>query len=97
MIIGLKLGMSSMLTTYGQSLDQNLAVMPDAGKSAIIAHTLYGLKSAGAAFHLHLAAFIPQIGYTSCKADPDLWFKAETRPDDNFRHYTYILCYIDDI
>jgi hypothetical protein len=38
-----------------------------------------------------------QMGYTSCKADPDLWYKAETRPDDNFRYYAYILCYIDVI
>ncbi len=28
---------------------------PNAGKSAIIVHALYGLKSAGAAFHAHLA------------------------------------------
>jgi hypothetical protein len=28
---------------------------PDAGKSAIIVHALYGLKSTGAAFHAHLA------------------------------------------
>ncbi len=28
---------------------------PDAGKSAIIVRALYGLKSAGAAFHAHLA------------------------------------------
>jgi hypothetical protein len=27
----------------------------NAGKSAIIAHALYGLKSASAAFHAHLA------------------------------------------
>jgi hypothetical protein len=27
-----------------------------------------------------------QMGYTSCKADPDLWLKAMTR-----------LCYVDDI
>ncbi len=38
-----------------------------------------------------------QMGYTSCKADPGLWFKAETRPDDNFRYYAYKLCYVDDI
>jgi hypothetical protein len=37
------------------------------------------------------------MGYTSCKADPDLWYKAETRPTDNFRYYAYILCYVDDI
>ncbi len=69
----------------------------DACKSAIIVHALYGLKSAGAAFHAHLASFMRQMGYTSCKADPDLWYKAETRPADNFRYYAYILYYDDDI
>ena len=38
-----------------------------------------------------------QMGYTSCKADPDLWYKAETRPDDNVWYYAYILVYVDDI
>ncbi len=52
----------------------------DAGKSAIIACALYGLKSTGAAFCAHLASFMRQMGYTYCKADPDLWYKAETRP-----------------
>jgi hypothetical protein len=69
----------------------------DAGKSAIIVRALYGLKSAGAAFRAHLASFMRQMGYKSCKADPDLWLKAETRPDDNVRYYSYILCYVDDI
>jgi len=38
-----------------------------------------------------------QMGYSSCKANPDLWLKAVTRPDDNVRYYAYILCYVDDI
>jgi hypothetical protein len=38
-----------------------------------------------------------QMGYTSCKADPDLWLKAMTRPEDNVHYYTFILCYVDDI
>ncbi len=58
---------------------------------------LYGLKSTGAAFHMHLASFMRQMGYTSCKADPDLWYKAETSSADNFRYYAYILCYVEDI
>jgi hypothetical protein len=66
-------------------------------ESAIIMHALYGLKSAGAAFCAHLASFIRQMGYISCKADPDLSYKAETRHDDNFWYYAYILCYVDDI
>lgn len=69
----------------------------DTGKTAVIVRALYGLKSAGAAFRAHLASFMRQMGYTSCKADPDLWYKAETRPTDNFRYYAYILCYVDDI
>jgi hypothetical protein len=69
----------------------------DASKSAIIVPALYGLKSAGAVFCAHLASFMCQMGYTSCKADPDLWYKAETRSADNFRYYAYILCYVDDI
>ncbi len=69
----------------------------DAGRSAIIVRALYGLKSAGAAFQAHLASFMCHMGYTSCKADPDLWLKAVTRPEDNVRYYAYILCYVDDI
>ncbi len=38
-----------------------------------------------------------QMGYTSCKADPNLWLKVATRPDKNVGYYAYILCYIDDI
>ncbi len=38
-----------------------------------------------------------QMGYTSCKADPDLWLKAVTRPEDNVLYYAYNLCYVDDI
>jgi hypothetical protein len=30
-----------------------------------------------------------QMGYTSFKADPDLWLKAVTRPEDNVRYYAY--------
>jgi hypothetical protein len=69
----------------------------DSGKSDVIVRALYGLKSAGAAFRAHLASFMHQMGYTSCKADPDLWLKAVTRPEDNVHYYAYILCYVDDI
>jgi hypothetical protein len=47
----------------------------NAGNSAIIVHALYGLKSAGAALHAHLADCMQHLGYTSCPADPDLWYK----------------------
>jgi hypothetical protein len=37
------------------------------------------------------------MGYTSCKADPDLWLKAMTRPEDYEYYYAHILYYVDDI
>ncbi len=69
----------------------------DAGKRAVIVRALYGLKSAGAAFRAHLAACMREIGFTSCLADPDLWYTEMTQPDDNFKYYAYVLCYVDDI
>ena len=35
------------------------------------------------------------LGYKSCLADPDLWYKAQTR--NGSEYYSYILCYVDDI
>ncbi len=58
---------------------------------------IYGLKSAGVVFCTHLASSMCQMGYTSCKADPALLYKAETRPVDNLRYYAYILCYVDNV
>ena len=69
----------------------------DAGRKAIIVRSLYGLKSSGAAFRAHLGECMSELGYHPCLADPDLWIKAETRPDDGVEYYSYILCYVDDI
>jgi len=70
---------------------------PDKGNRAILVRALYGLKSAGALFRSHLATCMHNLGNTSCKADPDLWYNAMTRPTDNSPYYAYILCYVDDI
>jgi hypothetical protein len=48
-------------------------------------------------FKLTLLPLCAKMGYTSCKADPDLWLKAVTRPEDNVHYYAYILCYVDNI
>ena len=53
---------------------------PNAGKRAIIVRALYGLKSAGS-FRNHLADCMRTLGYKSCLADPDLWYKPMVRPD----------------
>ena len=68
----------------------------DAGRTAIVTRALYGLKSAGASFRNHLADCMRTQGYKPCQADPDLWMRAETRPDDGHRYYSYILLYVDD-
>ena len=69
----------------------------EAGRTAIIVRSLYGLKSAGASFRNHLADCMRHLGWSSCLADQDLWMKAEVRPDDNFKYYAYALLYVDDI
>ena len=42
---------------------------------------LYGLKPYGAAWRQMLAQTLIDLGYVSSKADPDVWFKAEMKPD----------------
>jgi hypothetical protein len=69
---------------------------PNAGKRAIIVRALYGLKSAGSSFRNHLADCMRTIGYKSCLADADVWYKPMVRPD-GFKYYAYVLIYSDDI
>ena len=45
----------------------------DAGKPTIVVRSLYGLKSAGAAFCNHFADCMRHLGWQSCMADQDLW------------------------
>jgi hypothetical protein len=70
---------------------------PDAGKSAIIVCALYGLKSADAAFHAHLVDCMQHLGYTSCPANLDLWYKEVKQPVTGVLYCSYILIYVDDI
>jgi len=44
------------------------------GRVLRIARALYGLKSAGASFHTHLASILRNImRFQPCEADPDVW------------------------
>jgi hypothetical protein len=69
----------------------------DAGNRALIVRALYGLKSDGAAFRNNLAECMKHLGWHPCRADRDLWMKAETRPDDGVLYWDYILIYVDEI
>ena len=69
---------------------------PDQNKLTVIVRALYGLKSAGASFGRHISDCMRTMGFEPCKADPDLWYRPATRPDDGFKYYEYVLLYVDD-
>jgi hypothetical protein len=67
------------------------------GRVLKIVRALYGLKSAGAAFHAHLASILRnQLHFKPCEADPDVWMRAAVKPDGT-EYYDYVLCYVDDV
>ena len=67
------------------------------GRVILIIRALYGQKSAGAAWRAHLADTIcSKMKFTSSLADPDVWYKANTKPNGD-KYYTYILVYTDDV
>ena len=60
----------------------------------IVNMALYGLKSGGASFRVHLAETLNDIGFLSTKAEPDLWYRPVVKPN-SFEYYEYILWYVD--
>ena len=36
------------------------------------------------------------LGYNSCLADPDLWYRPDVRKEDSYKYYLYVLVYVDD-
>ena len=66
------------------------------GRIALIIRALYGGKSAGADYWRHVRTAMEELGFTSCKADPDVWFRISVR-EDGTRYYQYVLLYTDDI
>ena len=70
---------------------------PDkAGKRALVVRALYGLKSAGASFRHHLASCMESIGFKSCLADPNVWYRPNVKANGE-KFYEYVLIYTDDI
>jgi hypothetical protein len=68
----------------------------DKGKVCVIVHSLYGLKSTGAAFRATLAQLLQDLGYKSSKADPDVWMHEAVR-DDSHKYYEMLFVYVNDI
>ena len=52
-------------------------------------------KSSGADFWKHLRTCMIHLGFTSCKADPDVWLR-EALKDDGSQYWEYVLLYVDD-
>ncbi len=67
------------------------------GQYAVIVRALYGLKSAGAAWHSHLSKYIiDELGYKSTVADPDVYLKPCVRSNGE-KYYSYLVIYVDDV
>jgi hypothetical protein len=66
------------------------------GRHVIIMRALYGLKSSGAAWRSHFANTLRTLGFVSCLADPDVWYRAAKKPC-GMEYYEYILVYVDDV
>jgi hypothetical protein len=70
---------------------------PYVGRIAVIVRALYGLKSSGAAWRSALAEVLrDDFGFTACRADNDVWFRAARKPNGE-RYYEYVLVYTDDM
>ena len=68
----------------------------DQGAVMIVKRALYGLKSSGASWRAMLAQTLGDLGYTSTRADPDVWIRPQTKPN-GFEYYEMVLVYVDDI
>ena len=47
--------------------------LENVGKIALIRRALYGGKASGADFWRHLRTYMTHLGFSSCKADSDIW------------------------
>jgi hypothetical protein len=66
------------------------------GKPILIVKALYGLRSSGAQWREHMANTLRTAGFTSCKADADVWMRPAVKANGT-KYYEYVLCYVDDI
>ena len=55
------------------------------------------MKSAGSAFHNHLADFMHHLVFLPCTSDIDIWMKPMSRPEYGFDYHAYVLIYMDDV
>jgi hypothetical protein len=68
----------------------------DHSQVCIMVLSLYGLKSAGAAFHSSLEQILQDIGYKSTKADLDVLLHKATK-ENKFEYYEMLLVYVNNM
>ena len=61
------------------------------GHTMLVVKAHYGLRTSGARFHERLYDTLRDMGFTPCKADPDLWMR------DAGDCYEYVCVYVDDL
>lgn len=69
--------------------------LENVGKRAIIKRALYGGKTAGKDFRDHLRSCMQHLGFQSCLADPDVWYRPIIKKNGE-KAYEYVLLYVDD-
>ena len=68
----------------------------DKGSVMLVVQALYGLKTSGTSWRAMFAQTIKDMGFTSTKADPDVYIRAATK-ECGFEYYEMILVYVDDV
>ena len=66
------------------------------GRPCKVVRALYSLPIAGNNFRSHLNKALRELGYTLCKADPDLYYREAVKTNGE-RYYEYVLAYVDDL
>jgi Reverse transcriptase (RNA-dependent DNA polymerase) len=66
------------------------------GRVGVIVKALYGLKTSGYAWRIHLAETMRELNFDMCVADNDVWFRKVTK-ENGTEYYEYVLIYTDDI
>ena len=63
------------------------------GHLLIIDKALYGLRTSGQRCHDKFADCLREMGFSPCKAEPDIWM----RLNEEHKLYEYIAVYVDDL
>jgi hypothetical protein len=66
------------------------------GRVALVRHALYGGKVAGRDFWHHLWDCMGHLGFSSSRADPNVWIRLPKQSTGE-EYYEYLLLYVNDV